>query len=255
MNLVDRYYFVPLNISPLAQCRLDSLLSADEQNRLKAIKVQHLRTRYVAAHGFLRAIVAKEAGVPPTTADIRSDRFGRPALFIEAVQCTFDFNMSHSENWMMIGLSHRARIGVDVELWRKLPYATDQLSNILSPEEIDIVHDVLKSSTCRASSVALRLWTLKEATLKAHGSGLHIEPRRVHLDLAELSCLLRSGSVDPAPTVTSQLEGIDTLWSVSCLPFPLGSAAVARPKSGQCQVPLVHQRIEAAELLRMAELP
>jgi 4'-phosphopantetheinyl transferase len=105
---------------------------------------------------------------PVDLAGWRVDRFGRPSL----PGCAADCSVSHSGGLVAAAASLPGRVGVDVEVLAPLP--VEALDAAFSPEEMADIR-----SAGNQSRRALELWTGKEATLKADGRGMTLDPSRI----------------------------------------------------------------------------
>lgn len=145
------------------------LLSPEEQQRAHRFRFDLHRARFARAHAITRLILASYTGIPADQLQIEVNRFGKPFL---SHLTPFDvrFNLSHSGGLMLLGVTAGLEIGVDVELhaenldWRQIA------ANTFSPREIAIIENLMQDDARR--SEFYRLWTLKEAYLKANGQGL-----------------------------------------------------------------------------------
>ncbi|BAH73649.1 4'-phosphopantetheinyl transferase domain protein [Solidesulfovibrio magneticus RS-1] len=95
----------------------------------------------------------------------RLDQFGRPYLS----GCAADCSVSHSGGLVAAAVSLPGRVGVDVEVLAPLPI--EALDAAFCPEEMSDIR-----SAENQSRRALELWTGKEATLKADGRGMSLDP-------------------------------------------------------------------------------
>lgn len=86
-----------------------------------------------------------------------------------------DFSISHSGNLSMCHLVEGGRAGADIEKTRS--FENDLLEGFLSPREIRIV----KSKKRLFKKRATLFWSLKEAYLKAIGTGLVKNPRELEI--------------------------------------------------------------------------
>lgn len=130
------------------------------------------RHRYSAAHLLARAAIGASIGRDPAGLAFRREANGKPALVdVPGV----DVNLSHSGDWIAVGMSDSGRVGVDVEADRPEAFWREIVASFLSPEEV--------SKTTPPGTVQfLKLWTAKEAALKAEGSGLSIAPDRITVE-------------------------------------------------------------------------
>jgi 4'-phosphopantetheinyl transferase len=91
------------------------------------------------------------------------------------------FNLSHSENWMLVGLAEEHELGVDVEIIRSISDMRGLARRHFTEREQS------ELSVCgRGTAVEsfLRGWTRKEACLKALGTGLILEAVAVDAGLS-----------------------------------------------------------------------
>ena len=84
-----------------------------------------------------------------------------------------DFNLSHSGSLVACALTKTGRVGVDIEVIRPVQAAA-LLRRILSPRE--------DTPAQTDDQTFFRLWTQKEAVIKAEGNGGVWDMRHVHLD-------------------------------------------------------------------------
>ncbi len=98
---------------------------------------------------------------------------GRPCA-----QPPFDVSLSHSDRWTGVALSRIGRIGIDIEAVR--PVTTMLHRRCLGASELGWLHEV--EPGMERDRRFFRLWTAKEAYLKALGVGLSVDPRDVEID-------------------------------------------------------------------------
>jgi 4'-phosphopantetheinyl transferase len=135
---------------------LRSQRQADRQARILG--------RLLLRAGLLRLGLHRDAPLAAWTRDAS----GRPRL----LDCPADFSISHSGGLVLCALTMAGRLGVDVE--RRAPSSLPKLRAAIGDEEW--AH-VLASAD--PPLTALRLWTAKEAALKADGRGLSVEPSSI----------------------------------------------------------------------------
>jgi 4'-phosphopantetheinyl transferase len=135
------------------------------------------RRRYLASHLALRCIVAEYFNVPPARIDFAAGPGGKPALSAAADAC---FNLSHSGGHALVALAHRRHVGVDVERVRSVD--VDELAPVATTSQEQ--RDLRRCDDVDRAYAFLRLWTLKEAVLKARGVGLARDPTTVDVGAA-----------------------------------------------------------------------
>src|SRR4051812_2498120 len=87
----------------------EALLSSDERKRASAFHFEHLRHRYTLAHGVLRLLLRRYANQNPASLLFSTGEQGKPRLVsAEGVE----FNLSHSDDIALIGVTTGCEIGV-----------------------------------------------------------------------------------------------------------------------------------------------
>ena len=143
-----------------------------EEERARAIRFirQEDQTRYTLAHGGLRAVLARYAGLDPAALRFQVGSTGKPALLDQQGRPhALCFNLSHSYGRMLIAVARGQDVGVDLEQIRdkvevvklaKRFYAPSEYQEILGHSEFDQVQQFY------------RYWVAKEAVLKGQGVGI-----------------------------------------------------------------------------------
>jgi 4'-phosphopantetheinyl transferase len=153
----------------------DKLVAAlDAAERARAARLVHEvhRRRYVAAHAALRALLADATGEAPDRLRFCDDAHGKPQLEHPS---GWQFNLSHSEDLALIAMQSGAMpIGVDIEVMRPVDDALALARRHYTSNEQAVVAAAAEGV---ARQIAfLRVWTRKEACLKAVGLGLRLAP-------------------------------------------------------------------------------
>lgn len=151
------------------------------------------------AHGFLnksdrilflqgrihrRQIIGHYLGASPSSLAFTRERFGKPAVILSG-DVPLSFNTSHCDGLtaVAVALNTNIPIGVDVErLDRSVPEALWQ--RCLSLNELNWIASLTPSLRM---AQFMRLWTCKEAIMKATGLGLRIDPSQIELDSADFN--------------------------------------------------------------------
>ncbi|MFF2625445.1 4'-phosphopantetheinyl transferase family protein [Kitasatospora griseola] len=136
------------------------------------------RRRHRVARALVRRGLALETGIPEAELALARSPLGRPYLLpprggLPRGGPHLDFNLSHTDGFCVLAVTRRGRVGVDVERLTRAtgrPRDTEVLAAAFAPEERHRLR-TLEDGRPRAR-MALRLWTLKEAYLKARGIGL-----------------------------------------------------------------------------------
>ncbi|PWB78352.1 MAG: 4-phosphopantetheinyl transferase [Holophagae bacterium] len=180
---------------PAAQPHLPALLDlldADERCRADRFRVEAGRQRFVAAHAMLRCLLAERTGIPPQRLTFTAGPRGKPEL-ADPTASAPHFNLAHSGDLAVVALASR-ELGVDVEALRPFPRAERFAARFFAPFEQQWLEAAPEAERGHA---ALKLWTFKEAYLKAVGSGIAIALASVEVD-PERPALLRVAGVPVA---------------------------------------------------------
>lgn len=206
--------FATLWLCPLAELpsaeRL-AWLSADEQARATSFAFERDRRRYLAARCALRECLSARSGVAPGSLRIVAGAFEKPYL---ANLPSCHFNLSRRGEWALLGIGDAGEIGVDIEMRHVVDGVVALARAHFSRSEFGEFVTLAPSDRDLAF---LRVWTRKEACLKAVGTGLRIEPASLEVGLGEgivqLSMALPSGPV--SVEVRSIDSGPDSLAAVA----------------------------------------
>jgi 4'-phosphopantetheinyl transferase len=195
----------------LWRCRLDAVLdestiaTLDAAEHARAARFVHElhRRRYVAARAALRAILADVTGETASRLQLCDDALGKPEL---AHPIGWRFNLSHSEDWALVGVQRgQAPIGVDIEVIRPVEEALALAGRHYTPSEQAALAATADGATQHLAF--LRVWTRKEACLKAIGLGLRLAPSSFEAGGGE--GLSRAQLLTPDGPVSVEVSSID----------------------------------------------
>ena len=144
---------------------LSEWLSVDERARMRRFGNDALRTRYLIGRASLRWVLAQTMGITPAAVAIERGPRGRPQL---AGTAGIDFNVSHTADVALIGISYEGRIGVDVERADRAIHSAGLARKVLTDRE----RAALPADDDAIRRRILRLWTCKEALAKATGDAM-----------------------------------------------------------------------------------
>lgn len=197
-----------LSVEPEILTGMLDNLSETERQKAAAFKLPVMRQRYIAVRFLLRKTLGNYLQTEPRALQFHVDTYGKPFLACGSLH----FNISHTADLLMIAVANFPDIGIDVEAiklrgnldclavrcfaeaeyqaWRQLPDAQQEMA-------------------------FYRLWTKKEAFVKAVGRG-------VALGLEKCEVQLQAGGqlVNIPPEF-----GVATDWQISELPTNAASAA------------------------------
>lgn len=172
-NAVVRVWVAPLDVPPAVLASLVACLTPEERGRAGRYRVADDARRFSAARGWLRHVLAAETGTTPGRVALTGQP-GKPRLADAAGP---RFNLSHAEEVAVVAVAAR-EVGIDVELLGRGLRVLDAASVACTPEEIAALRRLAPEPRAEAF---LRIWTAKEAYLKATGQGLTLPPDSVEI--------------------------------------------------------------------------
>jgi 4'-phosphopantetheinyl transferase len=146
---------------------LQTLLNDKEKARADRFHFEKDRYRFSQFRGFLRFILGQYLQKAPHGIALEENPQGKPFLSSQRTTSLY-FNLTHSEGLALFALSRVGDLGVDVEKIKN-PYHGEELAEQnFSPQEAAYLNSVPPD---KKAETFFRLWTLKEAYLKALGLG------------------------------------------------------------------------------------
>ncbi len=179
---------VELNVPDEHVERLRALLPQDELARSERfVRPTHAR-HFTVAHGLLRLVLAKYLNNDPKSIEFEKNEHGKPALVHESA---VTFNLSHSGDLALIGVTEGRAIGVDLERFRDRLEMDKIARRYFSEAEVAALFSLPENVREEAFYAC---WTRKEAYIKARGEGLFsgLDSFQVAFAADEPPALLRS---------------------------------------------------------------
>lgn len=165
------------------------LLSAEERERAARFHFARDASRFRLCRAMLRLGLGWYLGRNPREIVLRVGKYGKPY-----VDGGLFFNVSHCRALGVIGFATQGEVGVDVEAMDRSVEAMEIASSYFTANETAwIASHGMEAERARAF---LRLWTRKEAVLKAAGWGIVHGLDRV--DVLEELVTLDAGAIEAA---------------------------------------------------------
>ena len=168
-------WWASLEISEPETDRLRRVLASDELRRAERFRVAAAARRFIGARAALRMILGRATGAEPADVEFLFGEHGKPCLPGGAVL----FNASDSGDYVVVALS-TAEVGVDIEVVRTLRRHDRLARRVCTESELEML---AKAPREDREALLLRLWTCKEAALKAIGIGLSGGARNVEVEI------------------------------------------------------------------------
>jgi 4'-phosphopantetheinyl transferase len=206
---IDRLDLPPIEVAALTQFLTTAELAMCDRCRL-----DHVRQHKIVARARLRQILGKYLARSPLDIDISLGIQGKPQV------AGLEFNLSHSGDFVAYAISDRP-VGIDIEQVRAMDLS-GIVQRFFAPSEFIAWQ---KLSPTEQELAFFRTWTVKEAYLKAIGTGLHtpLSEVEVSIDLEHPKILQAPGSEN------WQLHSIKNLAISLATQFPGTSESIGLP--------------------------
>jgi len=197
---------------PLEQAR--DWLNEEERMRADRFHRAEHRARFIRARGMLRYLLGVSLGTPPGSLIFAAGERGKPYLRGIGLH----FNLSHSEDRAVLAVSRQASIGIDIECFHRRVDIDGLSRRCFCESEIAMFAGMSEEEKQRAF---FRVWTAKEARMKATGEGFYLDPRRIEVAFENGLPYRYLTPVDPPAYVRAVvLPGNETACTVAALaPF------------------------------------
>jgi 4'-phosphopantetheinyl transferase len=217
--------------------RLSRHLNAEEETRAKRFLNPVHGDQYRAGRGRLREILAGVAGGEPAALTFVTGAAGKPALLDLAD--TPSFNLSHTEDFAALAVCRTPGLALGIDIERIRPIERDIARRFFSAGEVA----ALEALPAEARMAAFyRLWTRKEAFVKATGDGLAFPLEDFDVSLSiDAPALLRLKGRPAAEVARWRLIHLS---AADLTPGLVGALAVERAAPGVVVNVCKHGRIE-----------
>jgi 4'-phosphopantetheinyl transferase len=154
-----------------AWTRWSTLLDDDERARAARFVHERDRRQFIAAHALLRVLLQHLAERPAGAWRFIALSHGKPALHPDHRLGRLAFNISHTHGAVACAMTLDHAIGVDIEDVERSGRLLEIADAYFAPEELALLR---AAPADQQRALFFRLWTLKEAYIKAHGDGLSL---------------------------------------------------------------------------------
>ena len=154
-------------------------LNPAEQQRLAAFKNADASHQFLIGRVLLRQCLANKLQRAPAQFDFLTTEQGRPFLADTAL----DFNLSHTTGVVALIVGQHPQVGIDIENTHRGGALLEIAVRFFHPKEHPSIRALADASAQNA--LFFRLWTLKEAYVKAMGSGLQRDLSSFYFSLGQ----------------------------------------------------------------------
>ena len=146
--------------------KLYRTLQSDEKARSASFLKEKDSDRFIVGRAMLRILLGEYLNIEADMLTFGFDKNKKPDLKHDG-KSVIHFNLSHSGEYILIAISDKF-IGIDIERYEYDPGLKQIMELIFSESEISFIN---KQDS--PSRIFYKLWTRKEALLKANSSGLN----------------------------------------------------------------------------------
>ena len=200
-------------------------LDEAERHRRRGFAYAGPRRQFTLCRAALRAVLTRRLNCNNDQLSFGASEHGKPFALLAGEPARVSFNVSHGGRHGLIALAARGRVGVDVEERTEHRSFDLLVDATFGPDERA---ELAASHGPHRLHLFLRLWTMKEALLKAHGAGLLLDPTAFEIPQA-----MREGRTGGAvelpelPGVTWQVENLGNDHYAAALAYELCPEVVA----------------------------
>lgn len=160
-----------------------NLLTEEEKTRIDKFYFEKDQNNFTLSRGITRVILAKYLDINPKQISLSQNKFGKLYLENEKLK----FNLSHTKDFLLIGVSFDAEIGIDIEKIREFKVYQEIVRRFFSENEIKAF---FLQTEDKYQESFFTIWTRKEAFIKAVGRGLNIPLNDFDVSVTEKAELL-----------------------------------------------------------------
>ncbi|MCQ8105886.1 4'-phosphopantetheinyl transferase superfamily protein [Methylomonas sp. SURF-2] len=159
------------------------LLSDEERGKAEKLINDEVRMRYISARAVVRRVLSGYLACKPEAVRFALGEHGKPYLPGQGIY----FNLSHSRDALLLAVSDLRHVGIDIEAVKPRKGMPEIARRCFSEKELAVW---LELSPRERTAAFFRLWTIKEAFVKAVGRGLSAGLERCEVDMTGRGRLL-----------------------------------------------------------------
>ena len=209
-------FHVDLTCDAKREARAIRLLDSSERDRWHRFRYERPRREFALVRAALRSVLCSKLGCDAKRLQLQVTRHGKPFARVGGIRAPVSFNVSHSGKHGLIAVADRGMVGVDVEERIVRPHIDGIATLVFGPNELA---ELAAASGGTRTCLFYTLWTLKEALIKAVGTGFVMDTSQF-----EIPSVMRQG----APGCRYRLPQMaDICWRIENLGNDHLAAAVA----------------------------
>lgn len=199
-----------------------SLLSDEELRRESRFVFARDRRRYLVTRALVRTVLSRYGPTPPAAWRFTTNPYGRPDVDNNGdPERALSFNLAHTSEMVLLGVTHGGPIGVDIEDVRHERAPLDVANHFFAANEVASLNALPPAARPERF---FAYWTLKESYIKARGMGLSIPLDSFAFDLADAD--MRIGFSRRGPSIDDDARDW-RFWQIIPAPGHLAAVCVA----------------------------
>lgn len=186
------------------------------------------RRRFALCRAALRALLCDQFSCSNEQLAFGTSYYEKPFAIVRGLPSPVSFNVSHSGKHGLIAFAPKGRLGVDLEEYTPRRNLEILIEAALTPTE---QADIAPLAGSYRRRIFFKFWTVKEALVKAVGTGLSLDVSTFEVPLA-----MRRGAntatfrFPQVPSVHWQVESLDNEDFIAATAHELGStSSLIRP--------------------------
>lgn len=144
-------------------------LNHEEKERAARYVRDEDRLHFIAARSILRDILSRYCDCDPINIEFEYNTKGKPFLSKEQSHLNIHFNLSHSNDLALYAISKMENVGIDIEYTKRNIHPLEIAERFFSKDEILLLSHLPIAEQLNGF---YKIWTRKEAYVKAIGEGI-----------------------------------------------------------------------------------
>lgn len=179
-NRIGEVVVLHVDLTPNAAHEACALAWLDEAEKARLRRFRYARPRreFALCRAALRAVLCDRLGCRNDQLAFDTSRHGKPFAVLRGTPASISFSVSHSGRHGLIALAPSGRLGVDVEERVARHDPDGEIRTIFAPRERA---ELASATGDRKLQLFFALWTMKEALIKALGTGFALDMSRFEI--------------------------------------------------------------------------
>lgn len=172
-NEVHVWHANPSNFTDIDSINyFTDLLTSEELNRKNKFYFSDHQHHYLVTRALIRIVLSKYIShIRPEEWRFSANAYGKPYISNNRLQDALTFNVSHTHGAIVLALVKNTEVGIDIENKNRKTNINSIYQNAFSNDEILMLDNTPLNMK---NELFFKLWTLKEAYVKARGLGLSL---------------------------------------------------------------------------------